>query len=100
MKRRASAPYTSAEVCRLAGISFRQLDYWDRTHLFSPSVQSAAGSGSRRRYSVDDLEAVKLIAFLVDAGISLSRIRRDGHPQVTLRRLIDLGTRALEELSA
>jgi hypothetical protein len=32
---------------RIAGISYRQLDYWDKTALVQPSVQHARGKGSR-----------------------------------------------------
>ena len=35
----------SAEVARkLVGISYRQLDYWDKTNLLRPSVNQARGA--------------------------------------------------------
>lgn len=57
------------------GISYRQLDYWARTELAVPSIQPAQGSGTQRLYSFEDLVELKLIKNLLDAGISLQRVR-------------------------
>jgi DNA-binding transcriptional MerR regulator len=62
-------------VCRLVGITYRQLDYWARTGLVTPSVRTAAGSGSQRRYSFGDVVELRIIKRLLDAGVSLQRIR-------------------------
>lgn len=67
--------YRAPQVCRLIGISYRQLDYWARTGLLRPSVQEASGSGSQRRYSFDDLVQLRVIKSLLDAGMSLKKIR-------------------------
>lgn len=48
---------SSAEVCGLAGVTFRQLDYWDRTGILRPGV-SAKGSGSQRRWSPAQVRSV------------------------------------------
>ncbi|HEX9774803.1 MAG TPA: MerR family transcriptional regulator [Actinomycetota bacterium] len=61
---------------RSAGITYRQLDYWARTGLVSPSVRPASGSGSQRLYSFTDVVHLKIIKRLLDAGISLQKIRR------------------------
>ena len=42
-------------ACRIASLTYRQLDYWDRTHLIKPSLQEATGIGSSRLYSFADL---------------------------------------------
>lgn len=47
--------YTSVEVCRLVGCSYRQLDYWTRVGYVTPRVP-ACGSGSRRMFDDGDLE--------------------------------------------
>lgn len=61
--------FSSNDVCRLARITFRQLDYWERTGLISPSVPSRSrGSGHHRRWSRDD---VVLVAALGQAGPSI-----------------------------
>jgi DNA-binding transcriptional MerR regulator len=69
------AGYRAPQVCGLVGITYRQLDYWARTGLIRPSVQSAAGSGSQRLYSFGDLVQLKVVKRLLDAGMSLKRIR-------------------------
>ena len=38
--------YRAPQVCKLAGITYRQLDYWDRTELLQPSLVAAQGSGT------------------------------------------------------
>ncbi len=68
--------YRAPLVCRLVGISYRQLDYWARTDLIKPSVQDARGSGSQRLYSFPDVVQLKVIKRLLDAGMSLKKIRQ------------------------
>jgi len=68
--------YRVPEVCRVIGISYRQLDYWARTALVTPSIREAGGSGTQRLYSFQDLVQLKVIKRLIDAGISLQRIRK------------------------
>jgi DNA-binding transcriptional MerR regulator len=63
-------------VCAIVGITYRQLDYWARTHLLHPSISQAKGSGSHRRYSYGDLVQLKVIKRLLDAGVSLQAARR------------------------
>jgi DNA-binding transcriptional MerR regulator len=58
------------------GITYRQLDYWARTGLLTPSLADASGSGSRRRYSYHDVLELKVIKQLLDAGVSLQSARR------------------------
>jgi len=67
--------YRGAVAARAAGISYRQLDYWDRTGLVVPSVRGAAGSGSQRLYGFRDILVLKLVKRLIDAGISLQQVR-------------------------
>ncbi len=67
--------YRAPQVCNLVGISYRQLDYWARTGLIQPSIQTAKGSGSQRLYSFTDVVQLKVVKRLLDAGMSLKRIR-------------------------
>ncbi len=62
-------------ACQIAGISYRQLDYWARTNLVVPSIRSAAGSGSQRLYSFKDILVLKIVKRLLDTGVSLQNIR-------------------------
>ena len=53
------------EVCRRVGVTFRQLDYWDRIGLIGPSVANCFGTGTYRRWSEDDVLRVKIIKHLM-----------------------------------
>ncbi|MBA3654603.1 MAG: MerR family transcriptional regulator [Actinobacteria bacterium] len=68
--------YRGPQVCKIVGITYRQLDYWARTDLLRPSVSEARGSGTQRRYSYRDLLELKVIKRLLDAGVSLQSARR------------------------
>jgi len=67
--------YRGATACVAAGITYRQLDYWARTGLVTPSVQSATGSGSQRLYGFRDILVLKIVKRLLDTGVSLQNIR-------------------------
>lgn len=67
--------FSGKKTAEIVGISYRQLDYWARTDLVRPSLADAAGSGSRRRYSYQDLLELKVIKTLLDAGIRLETVR-------------------------
>ncbi len=68
--------YRGPQTCKIVGITYRQLDYWTRTGLVSPTVQDARGSGTQRLYSFNDLLQLKVIKSLTDAGASLQKIRQ------------------------
>ena len=68
--------YSGPQVCRLVGITYRQLDYWARTGLLTPTLAAARGSGSKRRYAYTDVLELKVIKSLLDSGVSLQRARR------------------------
>lgn len=68
--------FSGPEVCRITGVTYRQLDYWARTDMVLPSITPASGSGSKRQYSYGDLLEVKVIKSLLDAGLSLRRARQ------------------------
>ncbi|MGH9071777.1 MAG: MerR family transcriptional regulator [Acidimicrobiales bacterium] len=67
--------FRGPDVCKLVGITYRQLDYWARTDLLCPSISAARGSGTRREYSYTDLVELKVIKQLLDAGVSLQSTR-------------------------
>lgn len=67
--------FSGREIADLVGITYRQLDYWARTDLIRPSVRDASGSGSRRRYSEDDLRMLCFVKQMLDAGVNLDRVR-------------------------
>lgn len=56
--------FSSAEVCALADISYRQLDYWCRIGATKASATAARGSGSRRRFTRQDVLVIAVVAQL------------------------------------
>lgn len=68
--------FRAPDVAKLVGISYRQLDYWARTGLVTPSVHDAGGSGTQREYSFRDVVLLKTIKNLLDTGVNLQRIRK------------------------
>jgi predicted RNase H-like HicB family nuclease len=71
--------FNSKTVARITGLTFRQIDYWDRTHFIKPSISEAIGRGSVRLYSFSDIVQLKVAKTLVDKGVSLQKIRRAIH---------------------
>jgi DNA-binding transcriptional MerR regulator len=68
--------FRAPDVAKLVGISYRQLDYWARTDLVTPSVQDAGGSGTQREYSFQDVVLLKAIKNLLDTGLNLQKVRK------------------------
>jgi DNA-binding transcriptional MerR regulator len=68
--------FRGPQVCSIVGITYRQLDYWDRTGLSRPSLAKARGSGSQRLYSYRDLLELRVIKQLLDGGVNLRQARR------------------------
>ena len=67
--------YRAPQVCTVVGITYRQLDYWARTGLLQPSLAEARGSGTQRLYSFGDIVQLRVVKRLLDAGMSLKKIR-------------------------
>src|SRR5664279_6641964 len=76
MKDSLAMGFSGPMVCRLTGVTYRQLDYWARTELVTPSITAARGSGSKRTYSYGDVLEVKVIKSLLNSGLSLARARQ------------------------
>jgi DNA-binding transcriptional MerR regulator len=68
------AGFRGPQVCKIAGITYRQLDYWARTDLIRPAI--ADPSAPQRRYSYTDILEVMLIKQLLDSGVSLRAARK------------------------
>ena len=84
--------YQTRDVVEILGISRRQLQYWAQTELIVPSTTTRGG---HRRYSFDDLVALKATKRLIDAGVSLQRIRKSIQ---SLRKTLPSVGRPLSEL--
>jgi DNA-binding transcriptional MerR regulator len=71
----ANRIYSTEEVAKLSGFSVRQISYWVKQGIITPSIQQAHGSGSRRRYSFDDLLQLRFVRQLMNHGWSIQKIR-------------------------
>ena len=67
--------YTGPEVCKITGITYRQLDHWTTSSLIKASIRNLKGSGFHRIYSFQDIIQIKLVNKLREAGVSLQKIR-------------------------
>lgn len=68
--------FRGPQVCKIVGITYRQLDHWARTGLLAPSLAAARGSGTQRLYSYRDVLELRIIKQLLDAGVTLQRARK------------------------
>lgn len=84
--------FRTKEVVQILGISRRQLQYWAQTDLVVPSVKTRGG---HHRYTFQDLVALKATKRLIDAGVSVQRIRSSIR---ALRKILPNIERPLSEL--
>jgi uncharacterized protein (DUF433 family) len=68
--------FTTEHVCRLTGLSTRQVRYWDKTEFFSPTLVEGRRAFSRI-YSFRDVVGLRTIAILRDK-VPLQELRRVG----------------------
>jgi DNA-binding transcriptional MerR regulator len=66
-----SRAYSSTDVAQLAGVSLRQLQWWDEQKVVSPRHE-----GHKRLYALEEVVEVSVIAELRRKGFSLQKIRR------------------------
>ncbi len=85
--------FTRQQASTLSGLSCRQLDYWRKTGLVSPQHQTAGGHS---RYGFVDLVVLRAAKRLLDADISLQRIRKCLQ---SLMRFLPASEHPLAELS-
>jgi DNA-binding transcriptional MerR regulator len=62
MNGKTTKTYSTREVIAMTGLSFRVLDYWLRTGAVILADDNTPGSGSPRRYSESEVEAIKRLA--------------------------------------
>ncbi len=88
----ATELFRTRDVVQILGISRRQLRYWSQTDLIVPSSQTPGGHA---RYTFEDLVALKAAKRLIDAGVSVQRIRKSMR---ALRKILPTVQRPLAEL--
>lgn len=81
--------YGSTEVCRLIGISHRQLEYWILIGVITP-ITEQRGAKAFKRFTEEDLWVLKQVKELTDEGFLVSRaiekLRRN-FPERFIRRI-------------
>ncbi|MBI3891276.1 MAG: MerR family transcriptional regulator [Candidatus Wallbacteria bacterium] len=89
--------FTPKEVAKLVNISYRQIQYWDKTNFIRPSYRRR---GKYRLYTFSDLIQLKVARTLRDHDFSIQRLRKTivslkdllpqvAHPLVELTFLIE-----------
>jgi DNA-binding transcriptional MerR regulator len=63
--------FLSADVARMAGVSLRQLQWWDERKLISPRIED-----HRRVYTSEQVLEILTVAALRHKGLSLQKIRK------------------------
>jgi DNA-binding transcriptional MerR regulator len=85
--------YSCQQVMKITGLTRRQLSYWRNTGLINPQFQTPGGHS---RFAFADLLALKTAKKLIDAGVSVQRIRKS---IVSLTSFLPSCTAPLTELS-
>ncbi|MFA6006877.1 MAG: MerR family transcriptional regulator [Candidatus Paceibacterota bacterium] len=89
--------FTPCEVAKLVNISYRQIQYWDKTNFIRPSYRKR---GKYRLYTFANLIQLKVARTLRDHDFSIQRLRKTivnlkellpqvAHPLVELTFLIE-----------
>jgi DNA-binding transcriptional MerR regulator len=75
--RESSGGYTAAQAARLTGCTPAQVDMWRRIALVVPEAGGTPPAGTDPApYTFRDLVALRMVASLLDSGVSMSRVRR------------------------
>jgi DNA-binding transcriptional MerR regulator len=89
---RSTELFRTCDVAQILGVTRRQLHYWARTGLVRPTHCTRGG---HHRYTFRDLVAVRATKRLIDAGVSVQRIRRSAE---ALKKMLPAVEHPLAEL--
>ena len=81
--------YTTGEAAKLCGVSVRTVQYYDARGILSPTDLT---EGGRRLYSEADLNKLRIICFLREAGLpinSISALFAENDPGSIISVLLD-----------
>lgn len=67
--------FSSKEVLRLTGATYRQLDTWIRDDVVRVTGVSASGKGSRRLFTFADVLEVKVVVSFTRNGVKLGMLK-------------------------
>lgn len=73
---------STTDVCKITGLTFRQVDYIDRSGKVSPTVR-AVGSGTQRGWTLDDVTATVVANLAMQHRLDLDP--RHPPPFITIR---------------
>jgi len=79
---RPSTSFTSKQVCACTGVTYRQLDLWQRTGRITPTLQDAEGSGTVRLWTAADVQYIAAVVERLDWGMTLDAAFRTDDPPV------------------
>ncbi|MBI3892724.1 MAG: MerR family transcriptional regulator [Candidatus Wallbacteria bacterium] len=65
--------FSPKDVVSVVGISYRQLQYWDKTSFIKPS---AIHMGKYRNYTFQELVQLKLAKILRESNVSIQKLRK------------------------
>lgn len=68
-----SSDFSTPQIIAATGATFRQLDYWARARFVEPVVP-ASGSGTQRRWSLDNACQAAALQRLSEAGTQVNRV--------------------------
>jgi DNA-binding transcriptional MerR regulator len=85
--------FKSQQVREIIGLTRRQMQYWSATGLIVPSYNT---EGGHARYTFEDLVAFKTSKRLLEAGVSVQKIRK---VITNLRAILPKIKRPLSELT-
>jgi DNA-binding transcriptional MerR regulator len=93
VKRRAqsveSGIYPVSKAARVSGLSLHMVNYLCRHEIVTPSATPESGRGRVRYYTYTDLVVLRIVAKLLDQGISVLRFRKQYH--LLKSRNVDVG---------
>ena len=92
MSNRSNELFRTCDVARALRLTRRQLHYWARTGLVRPTERT---KGGHHRYTRRDFVALEATKRLIDAGVSVQRIRKSIQ---ALRRILPSVSKPLSEL--
>lgn len=85
--------YGPTEVCKMVGISKRQLDYWILIGIISPRIE-ARGLKKFKRFIQYHIKILKEVKILTDEGFmvnrALDRLKKD-HPELFYENNLSAG---------
>lgn len=73
----ATTTYSSIEVCRMVGVSYRMLDYWIRTGAVT-IPEPTPGSGRRRVWTASDVRRLEEIFAAYESAVMTVEAFRSG----------------------